>query len=75
MPELFGHPFSSYTWKALIPLYENNTAFTFRMIDEHHPQNIQRLQAQSPLGKFPLLVDGDAAIFESSVIIEYLQQH
>ncbi len=27
---LFGHPFSSYTWKALIPLYENGTAFTFR---------------------------------------------
>ncbi|NWN33488.1 glutathione S-transferase family protein, partial [Klebsiella michiganensis] len=27
--QLFGHPFSSYTWKALIPLYENGTAFTF----------------------------------------------
>ena len=25
---LFGHPFSSYTWKALIPLYANGTGFS-----------------------------------------------
>ena len=75
MLELFGHPFSSYTWKALIPLYENETPFTFRMIDGEHPENIQRLHALSPQRKFPLLVDGDTAVFESSVVIECLQQH
>lgn len=73
MLELFGHPFSSYTWKALIALYENDTPFTFRMLDEHHPENGETLRALSPQGKFPLLVDGDAAIWESSVIVEYLQ--
>ena len=26
---LHGHPFSSYTWKALIALYANGTAFEF----------------------------------------------
>ena len=75
MLELFGHPFSSYTWKALIPLYENETPFTFRTIDGEHPENVRRLHALSPQRKFPLLVDGDTAIFESSVVIEYLQQH
>ena len=27
---LYGHLFSSYTWKALIAFYENETPFTFR---------------------------------------------
>jgi len=31
--QLYGHPFSSYTWKALIPLYANGTAFEFRAVD------------------------------------------
>ncbi|MHA6493150.1 glutathione S-transferase family protein [Pseudomonas borbori] len=75
MLELFGHPFSSYTWKALIPLYENATPFEFRMVDDDHPENRQRLAMHSPQGKFPLLIDGDTAVFESSTIIEYLQQH
>ncbi|HEY8385209.1 MAG TPA: glutathione S-transferase family protein [Porticoccaceae bacterium] len=74
MVELFGHPFSSYTWKALIPLYENATPFVLRVIDDQHPDNVTRLRAHSPVGKFPLLVDGDTVLFESSVIIEYLQQ-
>ena len=26
---LWGHPFSSYTWKALIALYANETPFEF----------------------------------------------
>ena len=33
MLALFGHPFSSYTWKALIALYENDTAFDLRNVD------------------------------------------
>lgn len=73
MLELFGHPFSSYTWKVLIALYENDTPFTFRMIDPEHPTHTQRIQTLSPLGKFPVLIDGDRAICESSIIIEYLQ--
>ena len=73
MIELFGHPFSSYTWKALIALYENNTAFHFRKLDADCPDNIQRLQTLSPQHKFPLLVEENTCLFESSVIIEYLQ--
>lgn len=70
--ELYGHSFSSYTWKALIPLHENDTPFTFRPIDPDHPENGATLAKLSPMGKFPLLTDGDRAIFESTSIIDYL---
>jgi glutathione S-transferase len=70
--ELFGHPFSSYTWKALIPLYENATPFTFRNVDPGEPDNHAELARRWPIAKFPLLVDGDRQVFESSAIIDYL---
>ena len=70
--QLFGHPFSSYTWKALIALYENGTPFEFRMVDPEHSENVAELARRSAVGKFPLLVDGDASVFEATSIIEYL---
>lgn len=72
MIQLFGHPFSSYTWKALIPLWENDTPFTFRMLGPEHPENGAELVRLWPLGKFPLLVDGDRVVPESTPIIDYL---
>ena len=75
MLALYGHPFSSYTWKALIALYANETAFEFRVVDADHPEHAATIQDASPLGKFPVLGDGDNLIFESSTIIEYLDAH
>ncbi|MGE3692499.1 MAG: glutathione S-transferase family protein [Novosphingobium sp.] len=69
---LYGHPFSSYTWKALIALYANETEFEFRMLDEEHPENWAAVQSAGPLGKFPVLQDGDNLIFEATSIVEYL---
>lgn len=71
--ELYGHPFSSYTQKVLIALYENATAFEWRVIAPESAQNYTRLQQLWPLGKFPVLVDGGVPVFESSTIIEHLQ--
>jgi glutathione S-transferase len=71
--QLFGHPFSSYTWKAKIALYENDTPFEFRMVGPDHPENGAELARRSAVGKFPLLVDGDAAVFEATAIIEYVE--
>ena len=71
--QLFGHPFSSYTWKVEISLYENDTPFDFRMVGPDHPENGAELSRRSAAGKFPLLVDGDAAVFEATAIIEYLE--
>ena len=70
---VYGHLFSSYTWKALIALYENATPFEFRMISPDHPDHAAQWLQRWPLRKFPLLVDGDRQVVETSVIIEYLQ--
>jgi glutathione S-transferase len=70
--QLFGHPFSSYTMKALIALYENRTPFEFRMLGPDHADNGAELARRWPIGKFPLLVDGDTTVLESSAIIEHL---
>jgi glutathione S-transferase len=70
---LYGHPFSSYTQKALIALYETATPFEFRMIGPDTPQHAADWLKRWPLRKFPLLVDGERQIAETSVIIEYLQ--
>jgi glutathione S-transferase len=71
--ELFGHPFSSYTWKALIALYETGTPFTFRDISgDKYPENEADFLRLWPVGKFPLLVDNGVPIMESSVIIEHV---
>ena len=73
MLELFGHPFSSYTWKALIALYETGATFEFRNIaGSEHPENEAAFLAHWPVGKFPLLVDGGVPIMESSVIVEHV---
>ena len=70
---LYGHPFSSYTQKVLIALYENDTSFEFRCIGPDTPEHTAEWLRRWPLAKFPLLVDGERDIVESSIIIEYLQ--
>ena len=72
MMQLVGHPFSSYTWKALIPLYASALPFTFRMLGPDHPENAAILQERTPAGKFPLLLDGETVVFEATGIVEYL---
>ena len=68
---LFGHPFSSYTWKALIALYEAGAPFEFRNIaGDKYPENEAAFLAHWPVGKFPLLVEDGEPIMESSVIVE-----
>lgn len=72
MLALYGHPFSSYTWKALIPLYANEIAFEFRVVGPDRPEHDAVVQKASPLGKFPVLEDGGHLVFEASSIVEYL---
>jgi glutathione S-transferase len=71
---LYGHPFSSYTQKVLIALYENGTPFEFRCISPQTPEHTAEWLRRWPLRKFPLLVDGERDVAETSIIIEYLQR-
>jgi glutathione S-transferase len=71
--ELFGHPFSSYTWKALIPFYETGAPFEFRNVaGNEFPENEAAFRAHWPVGKFPLLVEDGVPIMESSIIVEHV---
>jgi glutathione S-transferase len=72
--QLFGHPFSSYTWKVLIPLYADETAFEFRQVPENE-ENYAELKRIWPFGKFPLLLDDGEPVIETTPIIEHLQAH
>ena len=74
-PQLFGHPFSSYTWKALIAFQQNDTPFEFRVLDQDHPENGRELARRWPLTKFPVLVHGERFVAEATIIIEYLALH
>jgi glutathione S-transferase len=72
--QLFGHPFSSYTWKVLIPLHADGTEFEFRQVPENE-ENYAELKRHSPFGLFPVLLDDGEAVLETTPIIEHLQAH
>jgi glutathione S-transferase len=67
---LYSHPFSSYSQKVLIGLYENGTAFTYRHMEE--PGANEELEALWPFKRFPVLVDDGATVIETSIILEHL---
>lgn len=72
---LYGHSFSSYTWKAAIALDEKGLAYDFRQLGPDQTEHQAELAALWPLAKFPVLDDGGKAVAESSIIIEHLDLH
>ena len=68
---LISHHLCPYVQRAAISLHEKNVAFEHKDIDlGDKPDWFLRL---SPLGKTPVLLVGDTPIFESAVILEYLE--
>jgi glutathione S-transferase len=72
-PTLFAHPFSSYCQKVLIALYENQTPFAYRLLDRSDVATMEEFEALWPIKRFPLLVDGQQTVAESTIIIEHLE--
>ena len=70
--KLYAHPFSSYCQKVLIALYENDTAFAYRLLGPDDPQVGAAFAALWPLQRMPLLVDDGRPVMESSIVIEHL---
>ena len=58
---LYAHPFSSYCWKVLIALYENDTPFTLKMLANLHP--IGRLGTADEVAELALWLNSDKASF------------
>jgi glutathione S-transferase len=71
---LWDHPFSPYAQKVKIALVEKGLAFETRI-----PGGIGvggaggDFVAASPRAEVPALVDGDTQVFDSTVILEYLE--
>jgi glutathione S-transferase len=71
------HPLSSFCWKTLIALYENDRPFAANKVDLGNPAEREALLKLSPIGRFPVLEDSGRGevVPESSIIIEYLDRH
>ena len=74
---LYFHRLSSFCHKALIALHENDTPFTPRLVDLRDEADRAAFKAVWPIGKFPVLRDDarDRTVPESTIIIEYLNDH
>ena len=74
MIEIYGHPFSAFTWKPLIAAYARRVPFALKIVAPDHPDNVERLNDLAPTGQMPGLVDGDRWIIQSNTIVEYLDR-
>ncbi|PWG02626.1 glutathione S-transferase family protein [Sphingosinicella humi] len=72
--ELFAHPFSSYCQKAITAFYENGHPFALRMLEPGN-EAWEELARIWPIGKFPVLREGERVVPEATTIIEYLHLH
>jgi glutathione S-transferase len=70
---LYAHPFSSYSQKVLIALYENGTPFELKLLSQENPENGAAFGSLWPIEHMPLLRNGDISVMESTIIIEHLQ--
>ncbi len=68
---LYLHPLSSYSQKAITAFYEKGVTFEARQLDNDGPIS-REFAALWPIGRFPILTDGDRLVFEATGIIEYL---
>ncbi len=75
--KLYFHPLSSFCQKVLVALYENDTPFEPQIVDFGNQADAAALREIWPIGRFPVVRDlaKDRTIPESSIIIEYLDQH
>ncbi len=75
--KLYYHPLSSFCWKVLVALYENDTPFEPVLVNLGDAAERAAFLKIWPIGKFPVLQDTarDWMVPESSIIIEYLAQH
>lgn len=74
---LHYHPLSSFCWKSLVALYDNATPFTPNNVNLGDPEQRAALLKLWPIGRFPVLQDNSRGetVPESTIIIEYLNQH
>jgi len=71
---LYEHPLSPYAQKCKIALAEKNVAFELRMpvaIGTGQPD--EAFLDANPRGEVPALIEGDVRLFDSTIILEYIE--
>lgn len=73
---LWYHPYAGYGQKAVVALYELGLPFETRIVAAQNPEEVAKLRAVSPFAKVPVVVNGEtgATVYESSIVIEYLDR-
>jgi glutathione S-transferase len=75
--KLYFHPLASFCQKVLVALYENDTPFEPHIVDLGNEASRAAFKTMWPIAKMPVLRDDTRhrTVPESSIIIEYLDQH
>jgi RNA polymerase-associated protein len=72
---LYEHPLSSYVQKVKIALREKGIPFRAEVPETFGTGRTDGpFAGANPRGEVPVLVDGDTRIFESTVILEYIEE-
>ncbi|AWN47284.1 glutathione S-transferase family protein [Methylobacterium terrae] len=72
---LYEHPLSSYAQKVKIALREKGVTFTAELPETFGTGRTDGpFAAANPRAEVPVLVDGEVRIFESTVILEYVEE-
>ena len=66
--------YSSWSLRAWIAMTSSGITFDEVFIPLALPDTKERIKRHSPAGKVPVLIDGDAVIFESLAILEHLAE-
>ena len=73
---VFEHPLSPYAQKVKIALAEKGIPFERRLPEAFGSGAVRDAEftAENPRHEVPVLVDGDVRIFDSTIILEYLEE-
>ena len=75
MPLLYEHPLSSYAQKVKIALREKGVPFAAELPESFGTGRTDGpFAAANPRAEVPVLIDGETRIFESTVIMEYVEE-
>ena len=71
--KLYSSPLSPYAARCRMVIYWTGLPVQIRQVTS--AEDLAVVRQLSPLGKYPILVEGDFRLLESQVIAEYLAQH
>src|SRR3954453_15380588 len=66
--------YSSWSLRPWLLLRQLGIAFDEVLVQLHRPETAAEIARYSPAGKVPVLVDGDATVWESIAILEHVDE-